>query len=180
MPQPTKGARLGAGPSHEKLLLANLATSLFKHGKIKTTEAKARKLRPYAERLVTYAKRGDLASRRRTLAILHDKDVAHALFEEIAPRYETRSGGYTRITKLGPRKGDNAPMAQIELVEELVAAVPAPAAKKQARKVAKTEAVAALAGETEDEVTPVSEPAAEASADADVEADAEDKKDDDK
>ena len=181
MPQPTKGARLGAGPSHEKLLLANLATSLFKHGKIKTTEAKARRLRPYAERLVTYAKRGDLASRRRTIAILHDKDVAHALFEEIAPRYETRNGGYTRITKLGPRKGDNAPMAQIELVEELVVqTTPAPAVKKQARKAAKTEAVAALAGETEDEATPVAEAeAAEAPADAADEADAE-KKDDDK
>ncbi|MEV0646586.1 50S ribosomal protein L17 [Phytomonospora sp. NPDC050363] len=180
MPQPTKGARLGAGPSHEKLLLANLATSLFKHGKIKTTEAKARKLRPYAERLVTYAKRGDLASRRRTIAILHDKDVAHALFEEIAPRYETRSGGYTRITKLGPRKGDNAPMAQIELVEELAVAAPAPAAKKQARKSVKTEAVAALAGETEDETTPAPAEAKEEAPEADADADADEKKDDDK
>lgn len=168
MPQPTKGARLGAGPSHEKLLMANLATSLFKHGKIQTTEAKARKLRPFAERLVTYAKRGDLASRRRALAILHENDVAHALFEEIAPRYATRSGGYTRITKLGPRKGDNAPMAQIELVEELVVSTTAPAAKKEARKAAKSEAVAALAGEVE-----------EAPAAAAVETSQDEKKDDD-
>ena len=153
MPQPTKGARLGSGPAHEKLMIANLATSLFKHGTIKTTEAKARKLRPFAERLVTYAKRGDLASRRRALAILHENDVAHALFEEIAPRYANRSGGYTRITKLGPRKGDNAPMAQIELVEELVVAASAPKSKKAARKAAKTEAVAVLAGETEAEET---------------------------
>ncbi|GLZ76775.1 hypothetical protein Afil01_15820 [Actinorhabdospora filicis] len=180
MPQPTKGARLGAGPSHEKLLLANLATSLFKHGKIQTTEAKARKLRPFAERLVTYAKRGDLASRRRTLAILHENDVAHALFEEIAPRYATRNGGYTRITKLGPRKGDNAPMAQIELVEELVVSAAAPAAKKEARKAAKSEAVAALAGETEE--TPVAVAAEETpvEAAAEVASDEDEKKDDEK
>ena len=119
MPTPTKGARLGAGPAHERLLLANLATALFEHGRITTTEAKAKRLRPLAERLITFAKRGDLAARRRVLQVVRDKAVVHTLFTEIGPRYENRPGGYTRITKLGPRKGDNAPMAVIELVEAL-------------------------------------------------------------
>lgn len=117
MPTPTKGPRLGGGPAHERHILANLAQSLFEHGRITTTETKAKRLRPYAERLVTFAKRGDLASRRRVLGILSDKGVVHTLFTEIGPGFAEREGGYTRITKIGPRKGDNAPMAVIELVE---------------------------------------------------------------
>jgi large subunit ribosomal protein L17 len=122
MPQPAKGARLGAGPAHERLLLANLATALFEHGRITTTEAKARRLRPLAERLITKAKHGDLHNRRQVLRVVRDKGVVHRLFEEIGPRFENRPGGYTRITKIGPRKGDNAPMAVIELVEALTVA----------------------------------------------------------
>src|SRR6478752_698417 len=114
MPQPTKGPRLGGSPAHERLMLANLATSLFKHGKITTTETKAKRLRPLAERLVTFAKRGDLHSRRRVLTVIRDKDVVYTLFDQIAPRYDNRHGGYTRIVKAGPRKGDAAPMAIIE------------------------------------------------------------------
>ncbi|MQA23917.1 MAG: 50S ribosomal protein L17 [Micromonosporaceae bacterium] len=148
MPQPTKGARLGGSPAHQRLMLANLATSLFRHGKIRTTETKAKRLRPFAERLVTFGKRGDLNSRRRAIAVLRDKEVVHQLFEEIARRYANRPGGYTRTTKIGPRKGDNAPMAVIELVEEL--AVAEPEAKRAARKAAKADAVAALAGETDE------------------------------
>jgi len=153
MPQPTKGPRLGGSPAHEKLMLANLATSLFKHGKITTTETKAKRLRPLAERLVTFAKRGDLHSRRRVFTVIRDKDVVYTLFDQIAPRFETRPGGYTRITKAGLRKGDAAPMAVIELVEELVVAAPAPAkaAKATARKSVKSDAVAALAGDTDDD-----------------------------
>jgi len=120
MPTPTKGPRLGGGPAHERLLLANLAAALFTHKSIKTTETKAKRLRPVAERLITFAKRGDLHARRRVLAVIKDKTVVHELFTEIAPLVELREGGYTRITKLGPRKGDNAPMAQIELVLEPV------------------------------------------------------------
>jgi large subunit ribosomal protein L17 len=119
MPTPTKGPRLGGSPAHQRLLLANLATALFEHGKITTTEAKAKRLRPLAERLVTFAKRGDLHARRQVMTVVRDKSVVHTLFTEIGPRFESRPGGYTRITKLGPRKGDNAPMAQIELVEAL-------------------------------------------------------------
>ena len=118
MPQPTKGARLGGSPAHQRLILANLATALFEHGRIKTTEAKAKRLRPLAEKLITKAKRGDLAARRQVLTVVQDKSVVHTLFTEIGPRFENRPGGYTRITKLGPRKGDSAPMALIELVEE--------------------------------------------------------------
>ena len=118
MPQPTKGPRLGGSPSHQRLILANLATALFEHGRITTTEAKARRLRPLAEKLITKAKRGDLAARRQVLTVVQDKGVVHTLFTEIGPRFENRPGGYTRITKLGPRKGDSAPMALIELVEE--------------------------------------------------------------
>ena len=118
MPTPTKGARLGGSAAHQRLILANLATSLFEHGAITTTEAKARRLRPLAEKLITKAKRGDLHNRRQVLSIVKDKGVVHVLFEEIGPRYATRPGGYTRITKIGPRKGDNAPMAVIELVTE--------------------------------------------------------------
>ena len=122
MPTPTKGARLGGGPAHERLMLANLAQALFEHGQITTTEAKAKRVRPLAERLITFAKRGDLSARRRVLAVIRDKSVVHTLFTEIGPRFESRPGGYTRITKIGPRKGDNAPMAVIELVEALTIA----------------------------------------------------------
>ena len=120
MAAPTKGPRLGGGPSHERLMLRNMATSLFLHGRIETTETKAKRLRPLAERLVTFAKRGDLASRRRVLAQLLDKTAVHKLFTEVAPLVADRPGGYTRITKLGFRKGDNAPIAVIELVLEPV------------------------------------------------------------
>ena len=120
MPKPTKGPRLGGGPAHERLMLANLAAALFTHKSIKTTETKAKRLRPVAERLITFAKRGDLAARRRVLAVISDKTVVHELFTEIAPLVAEREGGYTRITKLGFRKGDNASMVQIELVLEPV------------------------------------------------------------
>ncbi|WP_037575390.1 50S ribosomal protein L17 [Phaeacidiphilus oryzae] len=119
MPRPTKGARLGGSPAHERLLLANLATALFEHGRITTTEAKARRLRPVAEKLITKAKKGDLHNRRLVRKTVTNVAVLHTLFTEIAPRYENRPGGYTRITKIGPRRGDNAPMAVIELVEAL-------------------------------------------------------------
>lgn len=136
MPTPTKGARLGGGPAHEKLILANLATQLFQHGRITTTEAKAKRLRPYAEKLVTAAKRGDLAARRRVATVIRDKGVLHVLFTEIGPRFVNRNGGYTRIVKINPRSGDNAPMAVIELVEPLAEAVvaEATAATKRAAK----------------------------------------------
>lgn len=153
MPTPTKGPRLGGGPAHERLMMANLATALFEHGRITTTEAKAKRLRPLAERLITFAKRGDLAARRRVLTVVRDKDVVHVLFTEIGPRYQTRQGGYTRIVKVGPRKGDNAPMAVIELVEPLAEQVVAEAtgATKRAAKekaAAKPAAAAAPAAET--------------------------------
>ncbi|HYJ74564.1 MAG TPA: 50S ribosomal protein L17 [Kineosporiaceae bacterium] len=122
MPTPTKGPRLGGGPAHERLLLAGLATQLFAHRRITTTEAKAKRVRPLAERLITFAKRGDLAARRRVLTVVRDKGVVHELFTEIAPVMADRHGGYTRITKIGNRKGDNAPMAVIELVLEPVSA----------------------------------------------------------
>lgn len=136
MPTPTKGPRLGGGPAHERLMLANLATALFEHGAITTTAAKAKRMQPLAERMITFAKRGDLQARRRVLTVVRDKDVVHELFTEIGPRYANRSGGYTRITKLGPRKGDNAPMARIELVEPLSeqAVAEAEAAAKRAAK----------------------------------------------
>ena len=119
MPTPSKGPRMGGSPAHERLMLANLATQLFEHGRITTTEAKAKRLRPYAEHLITFGKRGDLHARRQVLKRLNDKSVVHTLFAEIGPRYVDRPGGYTRILKLGNRKGDNAPMAIIELVEAL-------------------------------------------------------------
>src|SRR5256885_14835487 len=119
MPTPTKGPRLGGSPAHERLMLANLATSLFKHGKIQTTESKAKRLRPLAEQLITRAKRGDLHSRRRVLTVVRDKDVVFTLFDEIAPRFANRSGGYTRVGKTRPPQGDAAPLAVIELVEEM-------------------------------------------------------------
>ena len=133
MPTPTKGPRLGGGPAHERLMLANLATSLFEHGRITTTEAKAKRLRPLAEKLVTFAKRGDLHARRQVMTTIRDKDVVHHLFAEIGPRFENRPGGYTRITKVGPRKGDNAPMAIIELVEATTVAQDAVGEAERAR-----------------------------------------------
>jgi large subunit ribosomal protein L17 len=134
MPQPTKGPRLGGGPAHERLLLANLAAALFTHKSIQTTQTKAKRLQPLAERLITFAKRGDLASRRRVLSTIHDKTVVHVLFTEIAPLVAEREGGYTRITKTGYRKGDNAPMAVIELVLEPVVKKPASSTKAAAAK----------------------------------------------
>src|SRR3954447_430926 len=176
MPTPTKGPRLGGSPAHERLMLANLATSLFKHGRIQTTVTKAKRLRPLAERLITKAKRGDLAARRMVLTTVRDKDVVYALFSDIAPRYANRPGGYTRIVKTGPRKGDAAPMAIIELVEELVEAAPVTAAKpakRAARKAAKADAVAALAPDDEDEVlVPAAQDDDDAAASADVDDDA--------
>jgi large subunit ribosomal protein L17 len=162
MPKPTKGARLGGSAAHERLLLANLARSLFEHGRITTTHAKARRLRPYAERLVTKAKKGDLHNRRQVLQVITDKSVVHTLFTEIGPRYENRPGGYTRITKIGNRRGDNAPMAVIELVEALTVAQQATgeaeAATKRAVKedtLKKADVAADAEGQTEE--APVSE-----------------------
>lgn len=151
MPTPTKGPRLGGGPAHERLMLANLATALFEHGRIVTTETKAKRVRPLAEKMITFAKRGDLHARRQVLTVIRDKDVVHTLFSEIGPRYATRPGGYTRITKLGPRKGDNAPMAQIELVEALTIAQTAVGEAEAARGTvfAKDQAPAPSAAETE-------------------------------
>jgi large subunit ribosomal protein L17 len=154
MPTPTKGPRLGGSPAHERLIMANLATSLFEHGKITTTEAKAKRLRPLAERLVTIAKRDDLAARRRVRRVVQERDTFVKLFEEIAPRYANRPGGYTRIVKTGIRKGDAAPMAIIELVEELAAPASAKSTRSAARKAAKAEAVAALAGAEAAEANP--------------------------
>lgn len=165
MPTPTKGPRLGGGPAHERLMLANLATALFEHGRITTTEAKAKRLRPLAERLVTFAKRGDLASRRRVMTVVKDKSVVHELFTEIGPRYANRNGGYTRIVKVGPRKGDNAPMAIIELVEPLaeqVVAEAAAATKRAAKEKAEPAKAVAPVEETADVVeAPVEETAAD-------------------
>src|SRR5436189_2306540 len=153
MPTPTKGPRLGGGPAHERLMLANLATALFEHGRITTTEAKAKRLRPMAERLITKAKRGDLHARRQVLSVIRDKTVVHELFTEIGPRYVNRDGGYTRITKVGPRKGDNAPMAVIELVEALTvrqeAVGEAEGATKRAAKKAPAKKTAAKAAAAE-------------------------------
>ena len=133
MPTPNKGPRMGGSPAHERLMLANLASALFEHGRITTTESKAKRLRPYAEHLITFGKRGDLHARRQVLKRLNDKSVVHTLFDEIGPRYANRPGGYTRIVKLGPRKGDNAPMAIIELVEALTVAQQAVGEAERAR-----------------------------------------------
>jgi large subunit ribosomal protein L17 len=158
MPTPTKGHRLGGSPAHERHILANLATALFQHGRITTTEAKARRLRPVAERLITFAKRGDLHARRHVLTVVTDKGVVHQLFTEIAPEFSERDGGYTRITKIGPRKGDNAAMAVIELVRgEPVAAKPRRRARRAPAEATTAAAPAAAAATT----------AAEAEAEAD-------------
>jgi len=162
MPTPTKGPRLGGSPAHERLMLANLATSLFKHGRITTTETKAKRLRPLAERLVTFAKKDDLAARRRVRRVIREKDTFVELFETIAPRYTNRAGGYTRIVKIGPRRGDAAPMAIIELVEELEVAATTNT-KTAKRKAAKEDVVAALSGDTAEETK------APAAADTDAE-----------
>lgn len=164
MPTPTKGPRLGGGPAHERLMLANLATSLFEHRRITTTETKAKRLRPLAERLITFAKRGDLHARRRVLATVRDKGVVHALFTEIAPAMAERQGGYTRITKIGPRKGDNAPMAVIELVMEPVSPKQATVreAEKATAKAAAPKKAAKPAAEAPAEDVVEEAPAAEA------------------
>jgi len=180
MPKPTKGPRLGGGPAHERLLLSNLANALFTHGRITTTETKAKRLRPVAERLITFAKRGDLHARRRVIAQLRDKSVVHTLFTEIAPQVEDRQGGYTRITKLGFRKGDNAPLASIELVLEPVSGTPAPV-KRTAAPAAAAAPVADEAPVDETETTEESAPVeaeTETPAAAEVEADAAAKSDD--
>ena len=161
MPTPTKGARLGGSPAHERLMLANLATSLFQHGRITTTQAKARKLRPYAERLITKAKRGDLHNRRLIMKVIRDKEVVHRLCTEIGPFFSDRNGGYTRILKTIPRKGDNAPMAIIELVQEKTVTAEAEAARKT--KFAKDEKATteAATDETKVEDTTTEAPAAD-------------------
>jgi len=164
MPKPTKGPRLGGGPAHERLLLANLAAALYTHKSIKTTETKAKRLRPLAERLITFAKRGDLHARRRVLSVIGDKEVVHILFSEIAPLVAEREGGYTRITKVGNRKGDNAPMAVIELVLEPVTPKAKSTKKAAAPKAEKAEKPAEGVEEA---------PAEEAPADETVEAGAE-------
>jgi large subunit ribosomal protein L17 len=158
MPTPKKGARLGGSPAHQRLILSNLATALFEHGRITTTEAKARVLRPHAEKLITKAKKGDLHNRREVLKTIRDKSVVHVLFTEIAPTFADRPGGYTRITKIGPRKGDNAPMAVIELVTEAyspkapatrrtaAAAAPAPVEEAPAESAADVETVVEVEG----------------------------------
>ncbi|KRE76449.1 MULTISPECIES: 50S ribosomal protein L17 [Micrococcaceae] len=167
MPTPTKGPRLGGGPAHERLMLANLAASLFEHKRITTTVTKAKRLKPYAERLVTFAKRGDLASRRRVLGLISNKGIVHELFTDIAQAVENRDGGYTRITKIGNRKGDNAPMAVIELVLEPVSAkqaVVAEATSAAKRDADKKEAAAAPVAEEAPEAEAVEPEAAEAPA----------------
>jgi large subunit ribosomal protein L17 len=164
MPSPTKGARLGGSPAHERIILANLASQLFEHGRIVTTEAKARRLRPLAEKLITKARRGDIHSRRLVLTTVKDKSVVHTLFTEIAPTFADRDGGYTRITKVGPRKGDNAPMAVIELVTESVedsrkanAKSVGPAKKAPAKKATRSAAPASAAPAADDEPVPVAD-----------------------
>jgi large subunit ribosomal protein L17 len=165
MPTPTKGRRLGGSAAHQRHLLANLATALFEHGKITTTEAKARRLRPYAERLITFAKRGDLSARREVLTVVTDKGVVHTLFTEIGPQFATREGGYTRITKIGPRKGDNAPLAVIELVQEEAEVKP------RRRRARRTPPAARPAAATAEAAAPAAEEAEAADADVTAEAD---------
>ncbi len=174
MPTPTKGPRLGGSPAHQRAMLANLATALFEHGRITTTEARARRLRPVAERLITKAKRGDLHARRQVQRTIRDKEIVHVLFTEIGPRYVNRSGGYTRIVKIGPRKGDAAPMAVIELVEPLAeqAVAEAEAATRRAARTSAPAAQAAPANAAADSVA-TDEPAEpNAETDAPAESDA--------
>ncbi|MHA6624535.1 50S ribosomal protein L17 [Pseudonocardia sichuanensis] len=163
MPQPTKGPRLGGSPAHQRLILANLATALFEHGRITTTEAKARRLRPYAERLITKAKRGDLHNRREIMKVIRDKSVVHRLVEEIGPFFSDRNGGYTRITKTLPRKGDNAPMAVIELVAQKTVTDEADRARRvAASQQAKSEPAAQAAAEAADAADEASDKALDA------------------
>ena len=173
MPTPTKGPRLGGGPAHERLMLANLATSLFEHDRITTTEAKAKRLRPLAERLITFAKRGDLHARRQVMTVIRDKDVVHKLFAEIGPKFAERPGGYTRIVKTGPRKGDNAPMAVIELVEALTATASVVREAERARgtKAAPKKAVAGRTKEIAEDAKAESATAAAVAEEAALEAD---------
>jgi large subunit ribosomal protein L17 len=169
MPTPTKGHRLGGSPAHERHILANLATALFQHGRITTTEAKARRLRPVAERLITFAKRGDLHARRHVLTVVTDKGVVHQLFTEIAPQFSERDGGYTRITKIGPRKGDNAAMAVIELVRGEPAGAAAAKPRRRARRAesrAAAPAAAAAATATAPEVDAAEAPEADDASEA--------------
>ena len=179
MPTPKKGARLGGGPAHQKLILSNLATALFEHGRITTTEAKARVLRPVAEKLITKAKKASLGenslhNRREVLKTIHDKSVVHTLFTEIGPSFVDRPGGYTRITKIGPRKGDNAPMAVIELVTEKYEPKPARAKKKAQPETARpAEASPAPAADEVEETDAPTELAEEASPEESVIAEAE-------
>jgi large subunit ribosomal protein L17 len=177
MPTPTKGRRLGGSPAHQRHMLANLATALFEHGRITTTEARARRLRPVAERLITFAKRGDLHARRQVLATVTDRNVVHTLFSEIGPSFASREGGYTRITKIGPRKGDNAPLAVIELVPEETEA------RQRRRRARRTQPAATPAGgrqrqaeaeATTAEAAPASDQDSERDATGDSPADAED------
>jgi large subunit ribosomal protein L17 len=173
MPKPTKGPRLGGSSSHQKALLANLATSLFEHGRIKTTEPKARALRPYAEKLITHAKKGTLHNRREVLKKIRDKDVVHALFAEIGPFFADREGGYTRIIKVEARKGDNAPMAVIELVREKTVTAEADRARRvKASKQAAAPVAAAAAPEAVEPEAAVGPAADEAEAEATTETDA--------
>jgi len=174
MPTPTKGARLGGSSAHQRHMLANLATALFEHGKITTTEARARRLRPYAERLITFAKRGDLHARRQVLSVMTDKSVVHTLFADIGPSFATREGGYTRITKVGPRKGDNAALAVIELIRE------EPDAKPRRRRARRATAAGTPSGRTGRAAKAASsdaattETSAEAATSAEAEAEAQD------
>jgi large subunit ribosomal protein L17 len=171
MPTPTKGPRLGGGPAHERLILANLATSLFEHGRITTTLAKAKRLQPLADRMVTFAKKGDIHARRQVLTVIRDKSVVHQLFAEIGPGFAERAGGYTRVTKIGPRKGDNAPMAVIELVEfqtigqEALSEAEAARGARFARRRKPTAATAEAAEELKGESATAAAVAAEAIAD---------------
>ncbi len=175
MPKPTKGPRLGGSSAHQKAILANLATSLFEHGRIKTTEPKARALRPYAEKLITHAKKGGLHHRREVMKKIRDKDVVHILFDQIGPFYADRNGGYTRIIKVENRKGDNAPMAVIELVREKTVTDEAERARRAAAAQAKAAANKATEAEDEKKATEAEEKTEEAKAEA-----AEAEKDDDK
>ncbi len=168
MPTPTKGPRLGGGPAHERLMLANLATALFEHDRITTTEAKAKRLRPLAEKLITFARHGELHDRRQVLKVIRDKDVVHKLFAEIGPKFAERPGGYTRIIKVNPRKGDNAPMAVIELVEELseAAKVVREAERSRATKVAPKKAPTGRTAEIAEDAANESPTAAKVAAEA--------------
>jgi large subunit ribosomal protein L17 len=172
MPTPTKGRRMGGSAAHQRHMMANLATALFEHGRITTTEARARRLRPVAERLITFAKRGDLHARRHVLATVPDRGVVHTLFSEIGPRFETREGGYTRITKIGPRKGDNAPMAVIELMPE---ETEARQRRRRARRAAQP--AARPSGSQPEAVAPAETEATDAEPERDADADSPDQAD---